>query len=102
MNLGALKPIKLKNRASKVPAIQLTKKPNNKKTTNPNPTEEAVIEPVIAEPPVAAKPVVSAKPEYKSIVNGAYDYPESVIWLTGFPRYDALYNDTKRIIFFIC
>lgn len=42
--------------------------------------------------------VVSAKPEYKSIVNGAYDYPESVIWLTGFPRYDALYNDTKRII----
>ena len=42
--------------------------------------------------------VVSAKPEYKSIVNGAYDYPESVIWLTGLPRYDALYNDTKRII----
>lgn len=42
--------------------------------------------------------VVSAKPEYKSIVNGAYDYPENVIWLTGLPRYDSLYNDTKRII----
>lgn len=34
--------------------------------TEPNPTEEAVIEPVIAEPPVAAKPVVSAKPETKA------------------------------------
>lgn len=42
--------------------------------------------------------VVSAKPEYKSIVNGAYDYPENVIWLTGLPRYDTLYNDTKKII----
>lgn len=42
--------------------------------------------------------VVAAKPEYKSIVNGAYNYPENVIWLTGLPRYDALYNDTKRII----
>ena len=42
--------------------------------------------------------VTAAQPEYRSIVDGKYDYPESTVWLTGFPRFDRLYRDEKRII----
>ncbi len=42
--------------------------------------------------------VTAAKPEYRSIVEGKYDYPESTVWLTGFPRFDRLYSDEKKII----
>ncbi len=46
--------------------------------------------------------VTSAKPEYKSIVEGEYFYDGSVVKLTGLPRYDKLKQDLppeKSIIF---
>ena len=36
--------------------------------------------------------------EADSFRTGAYFYPDSAIWLTGFPRYDRLYHDEKRCI----
>lgn len=42
--------------------------------------------------------VTAAFREHESIVNGNYRYPASRIWLTGFPRYDRLYHDEKKII----
>lgn len=42
--------------------------------------------------------VTAARPEYRSIVEGRYGYPESAVWLTGLPRFDRLYRDEKRII----
>lgn len=42
--------------------------------------------------------VTAAKPEYNSIVNGDYGYSAEKIWLTGFPRFDRLYNSKKKII----
>lgn len=39
--------------------------------------------------------VTSARPEYESIVHGDYDYDESVVKLTGLPRYDKLRNQPK-------
>lgn len=44
--------------------------------------------------------ITAAKPEYESIVNGNYGYYENEIILSGFPRYDNLYNNPKRIITF--
>ncbi len=39
-----------------------------------------------------------ANDEYKSIINGNYGYKEDVVKLTGFPRYDNLNSDSKKII----
>ena len=38
--------------------------------------------------------VTSAKPEYESILNGDYFYDESVVKLTGLPRYDNLKQES--------
>ncbi|MCM1244874.1 MAG: YfhO family protein [Roseburia sp.] len=46
--------------------------------------------------------VTSAKPEYRSILEGDYFYDESVVKLTGLPRYDNLKQDItpeKSIVF---
>lgn len=42
--------------------------------------------------------VTAAYPEYDSIVNGDYHYSKDQIWLTGFPRFDRLKDDTQKII----
>ncbi len=42
--------------------------------------------------------VTAARPEAESFRTGAYFYPDDVIWLTGFPRFDRLYHDEKRCI----
>lgn len=42
---------------------------------------------------------ISAAPkEWESIVNGNYLLPEENVWLTGFSRFDRLYNDEKKYI----
>lgn len=42
--------------------------------------------------------VCGAKKEYESFLTYKYYYTEEKIWLTGFPRFDRLYNDDKRYI----
>ena len=42
--------------------------------------------------------VTAAKPEYASIVNGDYGYSAEKIWLTGFPRFDRLYDSAEKKI----
>lgn len=42
--------------------------------------------------------VTSAKDEWDSIVNGKYGFDESVVKLTGMPRYDLLGDDSKNEI----
>ncbi len=42
--------------------------------------------------------VTAAYNEKQSILDYDYFYPEENVWLTGFPRYDRLYSDEKRII----
>lgn len=42
--------------------------------------------------------VTTAYDEYKSIVNGKYGYDESVVKLTGFPRYDNLVDESDKQI----
>ncbi len=42
--------------------------------------------------------VTVAHPEADSIRDCAYFYPDDVIWLTGFPRFDRLYHAEKRCI----
>ena len=42
--------------------------------------------------------VTAARPEAQSFRDYAYLYPDDVIWLTGFPRFDRLYHDEKRCI----
>lgn len=42
--------------------------------------------------------ITSAYPEKQSILDYDYYYTEDQVWLTGFPRYDRLYHDEKRII----
>ena len=43
--------------------------------------------------------VVSAtNSEYKSFVEGSYNYTKDNIWLTGFPRFDRLYDDSQKQI----
>lgn len=42
--------------------------------------------------------ITAATPEYNSIIEYDYFYSEHEVWLTGFPRYDRLYNDEKRYI----
>ena len=40
--------------------------------------------------------VTAAKNEYQSILEYPYFYTEKEVWLTGFPRYDRLFNDEKN------
>lgn len=42
--------------------------------------------------------IAAAKPEYKSLIEGNYGYDENQIWLTGFPRFDRLYDDSQKMI----
>lgn len=42
--------------------------------------------------------VTATQPEYDSFLELDYGYDESVIRLTGFPRYDNLKNDSKKMI----
>ena len=42
--------------------------------------------------------VTAGVPEYESIVHGKYEYPESYVWLTGFPRFDRLYENSEKWI----
>lgn len=42
--------------------------------------------------------VTSAVPEWKSILEGEYGFPEKDVWLTGLPRFDRLYRNEKKII----
>jgi CDP-glycerol glycerophosphotransferase (TagB/SpsB family) len=42
--------------------------------------------------------ITSAKPEYRSIIDGDYLYSKNEVTLTGFPRYDKLENNPKKRI----
>lgn len=42
--------------------------------------------------------VSATKPEYKAFLQDEYHYNEDNIWLTGFARFDRLYNDSKKQI----
>lgn len=42
--------------------------------------------------------VTAARNEWKSVVEGKYDYPEDRVWLTGFPRFDLLESDPQKLI----
>lgn len=42
--------------------------------------------------------VTSAKKERDSILQYNYFYEDKEVWLTGFPRYDLLYNDLQKYI----
>lgn len=42
--------------------------------------------------------ITAAKPEYNSILEYDYDYDENQVWLTGFARFDRLYQDEKKQI----
>ncbi len=42
--------------------------------------------------------VVNTRPEYQSIFDYNYYHPADKVWLTGMPRFDALYHDEKKYI----
>lgn len=42
--------------------------------------------------------VVNTRPEYQSIFDYNYYQPADKVWLTGMPRFDALYHDEKKYI----
>ncbi len=42
--------------------------------------------------------VTTAVPEADSILQGAYEYTDRQVWLTGFPRFDRLYRDGQKWI----
>lgn len=42
--------------------------------------------------------VVNTRPEYQSIFDYNYYQPQENVWLTGMPRFDALYHDEKNYI----
>ena len=42
--------------------------------------------------------ITAANGEYESILNGNYFYDTSVVKLTGFARFDRLYDDAKKVI----
>lgn len=42
--------------------------------------------------------ITSTRPEAQSFLDYPYGYTEKNIWLTGFPRYDLLYNNPQRYI----
>lgn len=45
--------------------------------------------------------ITAARPEYNSILNGEYYYNENQVWLSGFPRFDRLYNKEQKFITFM-
>lgn len=45
--------------------------------------------------------VVSTEKEYRSILDGAYDYSEKEVWLTGMSRYDELEDCREKVITFL-
>lgn len=45
--------------------------------------------------------VTAAHNERTSILENAYGYTQDEVWLTGFPRYDKLYDARERIITFM-
>lgn len=45
--------------------------------------------------------ITATKPEYHSILDGDYFYGEDVVKLTGFPRYDNLYDNNQKYITFM-
>lgn len=42
--------------------------------------------------------IASAIPEYNSFLHYDYGYTEKKVWLTGFPRFDRLYHDERKLI----
>ena len=42
--------------------------------------------------------ITAADPEYLSILRGTYYYGMREVWKTGFPRFDRLYCDEKKVI----
>lgn len=42
--------------------------------------------------------ITSSHAERDSILQGAYDYSENNVWLTGLPRFDKLYNDSQKYL----
>ncbi len=42
--------------------------------------------------------ISATNPEYKSFIEGNYNYTKDNIWLTGFPRFDRLYDDSQKQI----
>lgn len=42
--------------------------------------------------------VTSAKREYQYMLSKKFFYNENEVWMTGLPRYDHLYDDTKKVI----
>ncbi len=42
--------------------------------------------------------IVSTMPEYESIFTYDYAYDKERVWLTGMPRFDRLYEDSKKYI----
>ena len=42
--------------------------------------------------------VCAAKPEADSIKDGTYYYNRDQVWLTGFPRFDRLYDKSRRFV----
>ena len=45
--------------------------------------------------------ITSVSKEYTSILEGKYGYTEKEVWLTGLPRFDKLYSESKRAITFM-
>lgn len=45
--------------------------------------------------------ITAAYPEYDSILHGTYFYTEKEVWLTGFARFDRLYQNSKKKITFM-
>ena len=45
--------------------------------------------------------ITSLPREYKSILDGDYNYSENEVWLTGLPRFDYLENEDEKIITFL-
>ena len=44
--------------------------------------------------------ITSSPYEYNSVLNDDYEYDKSVVKLTGMPRYDSLYDENRKKIFF--
>ena len=42
--------------------------------------------------------VCAARPEADAFESGKYHYPHECVWRTGFPRFDKLYDNSKRYI----
>ncbi len=45
--------------------------------------------------------VTAVEKEHNSIIKGNYHYSEREVWLTGFPRYDKLFDQSRNMITFM-